>query len=378
MLYELINWLDRMYEPPGFGAFEFITTRTAFATATALIISLLIGRSIIQWLKKMQLGEVIRDDIGLDSHLSKTNTPTMGGVIILLATLIPALLWMKMSNIYTWMIIFVMLVLGIVGFMDDYIKVVKKDKSGLAGRFKIAGQVFVGLVLGIVLYWWPDFSEFNTLSTVPFLKNVNIDYAIFGESLGWIVYIPVVIFIITAVSNAANLTDGLDGLASGTSAIAGIVLGIFAYVSGRVDFSGFLDIIYLPGAGELTIFSASLFGACIGFLWYNTHPASVFMGDTGSLALGGALGALAIMIHKELLLPIICGIFFVETLSVIVQTSWFRFTKKRHGEGRRIFLMTPIHHHFEKAGWPESKIVVRFWIVAILLGILSLLTLKLR
>jgi len=378
MLYELINWLDRMYEPPGFGAFEFITTRTAFATATALIISLLIGRSIIQWLKKMQLGEVIRDDIGLDSHLSKTDTPTMGGVIILLATLIPALLWMKMSNIYTWMIIFVMFVLGIVGFIDDYIKVLKKDKSGLAGRFKIAGQVFVGLVLGIVLYWWPDFSEFNTLSTVPFLKNVNIDYAIFGESLGWIVYIPVVIFIITAVSNAANLTDGLDGLASGTSAIAGIVLGIFAYVSGRVDFSGFLDIIYLPGAGELTIFSASLFGACIGFLWYNTHPASVFMGDTGSLALGGALGALAIMIHKELLLPIICGIFFVETLSVIVQTSWFKFTKKRHGEGRRIFLMTPIHHHFEKAGWPESKIVVRFWIVAILLGILSLLTLKLR
>lgn len=378
MLYELISWLDRMYEPPGFGAFEFITTRTAFATATALIISLLVGRSIIQWLKKMQLGEVIRDDIGLDSHLSKTNTPTMGGVIILLATLIPAILWMKMTNIYTWMIIFVMLVLGVVGFIDDYIKVVKKDKSGLAGRFKIAGQVFVGLVLGIVLYWWPDFSEFNTLSTVPFLKNVNIDYAIFGESLGWIVYIPVVVFIITAVSNAANLTDGLDGLASGTSAIAGIVLGIFAYVSGRVDFSGFLDIIYLPGAGELTIFSASLFGACIGFLWYNTHPASVFMGDTGSLALGGALGALALMIHKELLLPIVCGIFFVETISVIVQTSWFRYTKKRYGEGRRIFLMTPIHHHFEKAGWPESKIVVRFWIVAILLGILSLLTLKLR
>lgn len=378
MLYELISWLDQMYEPPGFGAFEFITTRTAFATATALIISLLIGRSIIQWLKKMQLGEVIRDDIGLDSHLSKTNTPTMGGVIILLATLIPAILWMKMTNIYTWMIIFVMLVLGVVGFLDDYIKVVKKDKSGLAGRFKITGQVFVGLVLGIVLYWWPDFSEFNTLSTVPFLKNVNIDYAIFGESLGWIVYIPVVIFIITAVSNAANLTDGLDGLASGTSAIAGIVLGIFAYVSGRVDFSGFLNIMYLPGAGELTIFSASLFGACIGFLWYNTHPASVFMGDTGSLALGGALGALAIMIHKELLLPIICGIFFVETLSVIVQTSWFRYTKKKYGEGRRIFLMTPIHHHFEKAGWPESKIVVRFWIVAILLGILSLLTLKLR
>ncbi len=378
MLYELISWLDKLYNLPGFGAFEFITTRTAFATATALIISLLIGRNIIQWLKKMQLGEVIRDDIGLDSHLAKSNTPTMGGVIILLATLIPALLWMKMTNIYTWMIIFVMLVLGLVGFLDDYIKVVKKDKTGLAGRFKIAGQVFVGLVLGAVLYWWPDFSEFNTLATVPFLKNVNIDYAIFGESLGWIIYIPVVIFIITAVSNAANLTDGLDGLTSGTSAIAGMVLGIFAYVSGRVDFSGFLDIMYLPGAGELAIFSASLFGACIGFLWYNTHPASVFMGDTGSLALGGALGALAVMIHKELLLPIICGIFFVETLSVIIQTSWFKYTKRKYGQGRRVFLMTPIHHHFEKAGWPESKIVVRFWIIAVLLGIISLLTLKLR
>jgi len=378
MLYEILSYLDQMYAPPGFGAFEFITTRTAFATAMALIISLLVGRSIIYWLKKMQLGEVIRDDIGLDSHLAKSNTPTMGGVIILLATLIPAILWMKMDNIYTWMIIFVTLLLGVVGFVDDYIKVVKKDKTGLAGRFKIAGQVFAGLVLGGVLYWWPAFSDFNTLTTVPFLKNVNIDYAIFGPELGWLVYIPVVIFIITAVSNSANLTDGLDGLASGTSAIGGIVLGIFAYVSGRVDFSGFLNIMYLPGAGELTIFCASLFGACIGFLWYNTHPASVFMGDTGSLALGGALGAIAVMIHKELLLPIILGIFFVETLSVIIQTTWFRYTRKKYGEGRRIFLMTPVHHHFEKVGWPESKIVVRFWIVALLLGILSLLTLKLR
>ena len=378
MLYEILSYLDKLYAPPGFGAFEFITTRTAFATAMALIISLLVGRSIIYWLKKMQLGEVIRDDIGLDSHLAKSNTPTMGGVIILLATLIPAFLWMKMDNIYTWMIIFVTLLLGVVGFVDDYIKVVKKDKSGLAGRFKVAGQVFAGLVLGSVLYWWPAFSDFNTLTTVPFLKNVNIDYAIFGAELGWLIYIPVVIFIITAVSNSANLTDGLDGLASGTSAIGGIVLGIFAYVSGRVDFSGFLNIMYLPGAGELTIFCASLFGACIGFLWYNTHPASVFMGDTGSLALGGALGAIAVMIHKELLLPIILGIFFLETLSVIIQTTWFRYTRKKYGAGRRIFLMTPVHHHFEKVGWPESKIVVRFWIIALLLGILSLLTLKLR
>ncbi|PKD44955.1 phospho-N-acetylmuramoyl-pentapeptide-transferase [Rhodohalobacter barkolensis] len=378
MLYALLDWLNQHYAPPGFGAFDFITTRTALAAVTSLIISLIIGKKIIHWLQKLQLKEVIRDDIGLDSHLSKANTPTMGGVIIILATLIPALLWMNMNSIYTWMIIFVMFVLGIVGFIDDYIKVVKKDKSGLHGWFKVGGQVFVGLVLGAALYFWPAFDDFNTLSTVPFLKDVNIDYAFMGEEYGWLIYIPLVIFIITAVSNSANLTDGLDGLLSGTSAIAGVILGIFAYVSGRVDFSNFLDIIYLPGSGELTIFAASLVGACLGFLWYNSHPASVFMGDTGSLAIGGAMGALALMIHKELLLPIICGIFMVETLSVIIQTSYFKYTKRKYGEGRRVFLMTPIHHHYEKKGWAESKIVVRFWIIAILLGILSLLTLKLR
>ncbi len=378
MLYELIKWLNELYSPPGFGAFDFITTRTAFAASTALLISLFIGRKMIHWLSKMQVKETIRDDIGLSEHLQKAETPTMGGVIIILAMLIPALLFMNIYSIYTWLIIFVVLILGIVGFIDDYIKVVRKNKSGLHGWFKIIGQVFVGLVLGAFLYFWPAFSEFNTLTTVPFLKDVNIDYAIFGEELGWLVYIPLVILVITAVSNAANLTDGLDGLLSGTSAIAGIILGIFAYVSGRVDFSDFLDIIYLPGTGELTIFAASLVGACLGFLWYNTHPASVFMGDTGSLALGGALGALALMIHKELLLPIICGIFVVEALSVIIQTSWFKYTRKKFGEGQRVFLMTPIHHHFEKKGWPESKIVVRFWIIAILLGIISLLTLKLR
>ena len=378
MLYELFDWLNQLFDPPGLGAFEFITTRTAFAAATALIISLIIGKKIISWLQKLQLREIIRDDIGLDSHLAKASTPTMGGVIIILATVIPALLWMSLSNIYTWMIVFVMLTLGIVGFVDDYIKVVRKNKSGLHGWFKVGGQVFVGIILGVTLYFWSDFQEFNTLSTVPFLKNVNIDYAILGEALGWVIYVPLVILVITAVSNAANLTDGLDGLASGVSAIAGVILGIFAYVSGRTDFSGFLDIMYLPGAGELTIFAASLVGACLGFLWYNTHPATVFMGDTGSLAIGGALGALALMIHKELLLPIICGIFFVETLSVIIQTTWFKYTKNKYGEGRRVFLMTPIHHHFEKKGWPESKIVVRFWIIAILLGIISLLTLKFR
>lgn len=378
MLYELLHWLEQNFQPPGFTAFEFITTRSAVAAAMALFISLLIGRKIINWLERMQLKEVIREDIGLDTHLGKAHTPSMGGVIILLAVLIPAAFWMKMDSIYTWMILLSTLVLGIVGFVDDYIKVVKKDKSGLHSRFKLAGQIVVGISLGTVLYFYPDFSDFNTLSTVPFLKNVNIDYAVFGDELGWVLYIPVVVFIITAVSNATNLTDGLDGLAAGTSAIAGLVLGIFAYVSGRTDFSDFLDIIYLPGSGELTIFCASLVGACLGFLWYNTHPASVFMGDTGSLALGGALGALALMLHKELLLPIVCGIFFMETVSVIIQTTYYKYTRRKYGVGKRVFLMTPIHHHFEKLGWPESKIVVRFWIIAILLGIISLLTLKLR
>lgn len=378
MLQILIDWLQENYQPPGFGAFTYITTRTAFAAATALFISLLIGKRIIRRLEKMQLREVIRDDIGLDNHIAKQNTPTMGGIIILLATLLPSLLWMRMDSIYTWMILFTMLSLGIVGFADDYIKVIRKDKSGLRGRFKLLGQITVGLMLGSVLYWWPEFSEFNTLSTVPFLKNVNIDYAILGEQWSWLIYIPLVTFVLTGVSNAVNLTDGLDGLATGTSAVAGVVLGIFAYVSGRVDFSSFLNIMYLPGSGELTIFCASLVGACLGFLWYNAHPAEVFMGDTGSLALGGALGAIALMIHKELLLPVICGIFMMVTLSVIIQTSWFKYTKYRFGEGRRVFLIAPIHHHFEKLGWPESKIVVRFWIIAILLGILSLLTLKLR
>ncbi|WP_421773862.1 phospho-N-acetylmuramoyl-pentapeptide-transferase [Gracilimonas sp.] len=378
MLHELFTWLDATYDVPGTGAVAFISTRTALAAVTSLLISLFIGKKIIHWLSHLQLREVIRDDIGLDSHLAKGETPTMGGVIIILAIVIPALLWMKMESIYSWLIVFVVLALGIVGFIDDYIKVVKKDKSGLAGWFKIAGQVFVGLVVGAVLYFHPDFETFNSLSTVPFLKNVNIDYAYFGETLGWMIYLTVAVFVITAVSNATNLTDGLDGLAAGTSAICGIVFAIFAYVSGRVDFSGFLDIMYLPGAGELTIFAASLIGACIGFLWYNTNPASVFMGDTGSLALGGAFGAVALMLHKELLLPFICGIFFIETLSVIIQTTYFKYTKRKYGEGRRVFLMTPIHHHYEKKGWPEQKIVVRFWIITVLLGILSLLTLKIR
>ena len=378
MLYELIQWLEAEYAPPGFGAFDFITTRAAFAAATALFISLLIGHKIIAYLEKKQIKEVIRDDIGLDTHIGKSHTPTMGGIILLLATLVPAVLWMDMYNIYGWLIVFVTASLGLVGFMDDYIKVVKRDKQGLIARFKLAGQIFVGIVVGCVLYFYPDFEAYNTLTTVPFLKNVNINYALLGDALGWVIYIPVVIFIITAMSNAANLTDGLDGLTSGITAICAIILAIFTYVSGRVDFSNFLSIIYLPGSGELVIFCAALVGACLGFLWYNSNPAQVFMGDTGSLALGGSLGALALMIHKELLLPFICGVFLFETLSVILQTSYFKYTRRKYGEGHRLFLMDPIHHHFEKKGWAEQKIVVRFWIISILLGIISLLTLKLR
>ncbi|HCD51392.1 MAG TPA: phospho-N-acetylmuramoyl-pentapeptide-transferase [Balneolaceae bacterium] len=378
MLYELFDWLEKTYALPGASAMAFISTRTALAAVASLLISLIIGRKIIKWLSSMQLKEVIRDDIGLDSHYVKSGTPSMGGVIIILATLIPSLLFVRMDSVYGWLLFFVMLSLGIVGFIDDYIKVVKKDKSGLAGRFKIAGQVIVGLVLGSVLYFHPDFEAFNTLSTVPFAKNLNIDYAYFSENLGWLIYLPVSVFIITATSNATNLTDGLDGLAAGISAICGLAFAIFAYVSGRFDFSEFLSIMYLPGAGELTVFSASLVGATMGFLWYNTNPASVFMGDTGSLALGGVFGALALALHKELLLPFICGVFFFETLSVIIQTTYFKYTKRKYGEGRRVFLMAPIHHHFEKKGWSEQKIVVRFWIIAILLTIVSLLTLKIR
>jgi len=378
MLYAFLDLLEQWYQPPGFGAFAYISVRAAFAALFALIISIIFGKRIINWLASMQLKETIREDVGLDHHKAKAGTPSMGGIIILLATLIPTILWVRLDNIYALLIIFVMLALGVVGFVDDYIKIIKKDKRGLLGRFKLAGQVTVGLILGLVLYFTPEFEPYRTLSTLPFVKDINIDYAIFGPELGWVLYIPLVIFIITALSNAVNLTDGLDGLASGTSAIAGVALGILSYVSGRTDFSNFLDILYLPGAAELTIFCSAMVGACLGFLWYNTYPAQVFMGDTGSLALGGAIGAVAIMVHKELLLPILGGIFFVETLSVIVQTTWFKYTRMRYGVGRRLFLMAPIHHHFEKMGWPEPKIVVRFWIIAVLLTIFTIITLKLR
>jgi phospho-N-acetylmuramoyl-pentapeptide-transferase len=378
MLYWLLDLIQQTYDPPGFGVFGFITVRSAMAAITALIISLFFGGKIIRLLKRMQLKEVVRDDIGLDSHLSKAGTPSMGGLIIILATVIPAVLWMRPDSPYLWPIVFVMVALGAVGFADDYIKIIRRDKKGLKGRLKVAGQVVVGLVVASFLYFHPDFQDYNTISTVPFLKDVNVDYAFLGESLGWVVFFPLVIFIITGVSNAVNLTDGLDGLAAGTTAVAAMALAILAYVSGRFDFSGFLDILYLPGVGELTIFCSAMVGACFGFLWYNTYPAEVFMGDTGSLALGGAIAAVALMVHKELLLPILCGVFVVETLSVILQTSYFKFTRKRTGTGRRLFLMAPLHHHFEKKGWAEPKIVVRFWIIAVMLAVLTIVTLKLR
>lgn len=378
MLYLLLDWIRETANPPGFGVFAFITVRSALAALTALIISIFFGRKMIRLLTRLQLQENIRNDVGLDAHYEKTGTPSMGGVIILLAIVVSTVLWAHPGNIYIWMILFVTIALGGVGFVDDYIKIIRKNKEGLLGKFKIVGQVLVGALLGSVLYFYPEFQDYNTLSTIPFVKEANINYAFLGDALGWAIYIPVSIFILTAVSNSVNLTDGLDGLASGTTAIAGLALGILAYVSGRVDYSGFLDILYLPGTGELTVYCAAMVGACFGFLWYNTYPAEVFMGDTGSLALGGGIGAVALMIHKELLLPILCGIFFVEALSVIIQTSYFKYTKRKYGEGRRFFKIAPLHHHFEKKGWSEPKIVVRFWIVAILLAIFTIITLKLR
>lgn len=378
MLYLLLDWINQTFSPPGFGVFTFITVRSALAALTAFFIAVLFGQKVIRLLNRMQLRENIRDDIGLDNHIEKSGTPSMGGLLILLAIVTGTLFWARLDNIYVWLILMVTIVLGGVGFVDDYIKIIRKNKEGLLGKFKIIGQVAVGAVLGAVLYFHPDFQEYNTLSTIPFVKDANIDYAFLGEALGWAIYIPVCIFIITAVSNSVNLTDGLDGLASGTTAIAGLALGILAYVSGRIDYSSFLDILYLPGTGELTIYCAAMVGACFGFLWYNSYPAEVFMGDTGSLALGGGIGAVALMIHKELLLPILCGIFFVEALSVIIQTGYFKYTKKKYGVGRRFFRMAPLHHHFEKKGWAEPKIVVRFWIIAILLAVLTIITLKLR
>ncbi|HRP02212.1 MAG TPA: phospho-N-acetylmuramoyl-pentapeptide-transferase [Candidatus Kapabacteria bacterium] len=376
MLYYFGLWLRNLFETPGFGVFQYITFRSALATITALLISFVFGPLIIKILKKHQIGEQSKKELQqVGNHSLKAGTPTMGGIIVLLSILLPTLLWADITNTYIILIFLTTLWLGAVGFLDDYLKVIKKLPKGLIGRYKIVGQVGIGLILGCTIYFFPDwfandFHNYNTLTTIPFEKNANFDFGIF--------YIPIIIFILTATSNAVNLTDGLDGLSIGTVGIASLALLIIAYVTGNIKFADYLNIVYLKNSGELTIFAAAMVGASFGFLWYNSYPAQVFMGDTGSLALGGAIGALAILLKKEFLLPILGGIFFAETVSVIIQVSYFKYTKKKYGEGRRLFKMSPIHHHFEKSGWHEAKIVTRFYIIAIILAIITIATFKIR
>ncbi len=407
MLYYLFNYLDQQFDLPGAGLFQYISFRAGAAAVLSLLITITFGSKLISFLRKKQVGEDIRD-LGLEGQMQKKGTPTMGGLIIIAAILIPTLLMAKLDNVYVILLITTTVWLGLIGFLDDYIKVFRKNKEGLAGRFKIVGQVTIGLIVGLTLYFnenvvirekaqatvasvevTPLPSNFksdhdvkSTKTTVPFLKNNEFDYSSLlpglDKSYTWIVYTLLVIFIITAVSNGANITDGIDGLAAGTSAIIGLTIAIFAYLSGRVDFSSYLNIMYIPNLGELVIFCTAFVGACLGFLWYNAYPAQVFMGDTGSLSMGGIIGVLALAVRKELMIPLLCGIFFVELLSVMLQVSYFKYTKKKFGEGKRILLMSPLHHHYQKKNIPEPKIVTRFWIIGILLAIVSLATLKLR
>jgi phospho-N-acetylmuramoyl-pentapeptide-transferase len=407
MLYYLFNYIDKQTHLPGAGLFQYISFRAGAAALFSLLITIMFGETLINYLRKKQVGEEIRD-LGLHGQLQKRGTPTMGGLIIIAAILIPTLLFAKIDNVYIILLVTATVWLGLIGFLDDYIKVFKKNKQGLAGRFKIVGQVGLGVIVGSTLFFNRhvvirevkpargatielttgdqdelDYKDFkSTRTTVPFLKNNELDYGkilpFLNTNYTWILYTLVVILIITAVSNGANITDGIDGLAAGTSAIIGLTLAIFAYLSGRVDFSSYLNIMYIPNLAELVIFCTAFVGACLGFLWYNAYPAQVFMGDTGSLSLGGIIAVLALAIRKELMIPLLCGIFLIENISVILQVSYFKYTRKKYGEGRRIFLMSPLHHHFQMKKIPEAKIVTRFWIVGILLAILSLATLKLR
>ncbi len=376
MFYYLAEWLKDLFDPPGFGVFQYITFRAAGAAITALIISFFFGPKIVRYLKSKQIGEQAKQELDeVGNHSTKAGTPTMGGLIVLLALLLPTLLWAKMANVYVILIFVVTAWMGAVGFLDDYLKVIKKYPKGLIGKYKIVGQVAVGLILGGTIYFFPQFFSDNfesvkTLTTVPFAKNLNFNFGV--------LYIPVVIFIITATSNAVNLTDGLDGLSIGTVGIAGLAIAIISYFTGNVKFADYLNIIYLNGSSELTIFCAALIGASLGFLWFNAYPAQIFLGDTGSLALGGAIGAVCILIKKEIILPIIGGIFFAETVSVIIQVVYYKYTKKKYGEGKRIFLIAPLHHHFEKKGLSEPKIVLRFYIVAVMLAIIAMATFKVR
>jgi len=412
MFYYLFKYLDVAYNFPGAGVFQYLSFRAALAVITSLVISLLFGKRWINYLNRKQVGETIRD-LGLEGQLEKQGTPTMGGLIILASILIPALLFAKLDNIYILLMLFTTVWLGFIGFLDDYIKVFRKHKEGLQGKYKVIGQVILGLVVGLVMYFNPDVvvrekqrpgkdivvmmektgpsSNFtidqqkSLKTTIPFFKNNEFDYASLLEWMGgdyrkwaFLIFIPIIIFIIVAVSNGANLTDGMDGLATGTSAIIGLTLGILAWVSGNIIFADYLNIMYLPNVGELTIFISAFVGATVGFLWFNTYPAQVFMGDTGSLSIGGIIAVFAIIIRKEMLIPVLCGIFLAESLSVILQVSYFKYTRKKYGAGRRIFLMSPLHHHYQKKGYPEPKIVLRFFIVGILLSVFTIVTLKLR
>ncbi|MFH6935686.1 phospho-N-acetylmuramoyl-pentapeptide-transferase [Flavobacterium sp. YO12] len=410
MLYYLFEYFDKTLDWPGTGVFQYITFRSALAFMLSLLLSTIYGKRVINFLRNQQVGETVRE-LGLAGQNEKAGTPTMGGLIIIFATLVPVLLFARLHNIYIVLLIVTTLWMGTIGFVDDYIKIFKKDKQGLKGIFKVIGQVGLGIIVGAVLYFNPAVTvrtdtgradifkvnasttvilpapaeEKSTATTIPFVKNNEFDYAEVLSFLGdgyekwaWLVFIPVVIFIITAVSNGANLTDGIDGLAAGTSAISVLALGIFTFVSGNIIFSNYLNIMYIPNSGEMTVFISAFVGALIGFLWYNSYPASVFMGDTGSLTIGGIIAVLAIAVRKEILIVLFCGIFLAESASVIIQVAYFKYTKRRFGEGRRIFLMSPLHHHYQKKGYHESKIVTRFWIVAIMLAILSIITLKLR
>ena len=409
MLYYLFEYLEKEFQFPGASLFGFISFRAAMAIILSLLISTIYGKRIINFLRKKQVGETIRD-LGLEGQKEKAGTPTMGGLIIIFATLIPVLLFAKLDNIYVVLLIVTTVWMGIIGFIDDYIKKFKQDKQGLKGRFKIIGQVGLGIIVGATMYLHPDVTikeelpaeqqteivqtgqlkqfkpeEKSMKTTIPFVKSNEFDYAKLISWIGpnaskyaWLIFIPIVIFIITAVSNGANLTDGIDGLAAGTSAIIVLTLGIFAWVSGNIIFSDYLNIMYIPRVEEITIYIAAFVGALVGFLWYNTYPAQVFMGDTGSLTIGGIIAVIAIAVRKEWLIPLLCGIFLAENLSVVMQVSYFKYTKKKYGEGRRIFKMSPLHHHFQKLGYHESKIVTRFWIIGILLAIVSIVTLKIR
>lgn len=412
MLYYLFNYLDELYHIPGGQLFEYITFRAAMAIIFSLLISTIFGKRIINYLRKKQIGETIRE-LGLEGQDEKSGTPTMGGLIIIFSTLIPVVLLAKLGNIYIILLIVTTLWMGAIGFLDDYIKIFKKNKDGLKGRFKVVGQVGLGLIVGAAIYFHPDVTirekkqtpplviqglhtddvptssyddpHKSTKTTIPFFKKNELDYSKLIDwihpnlaNYAWVVFIPVVIFIVAAVSNGANLTDGLDGLAAGSSAIVVLTLAIFAWISGNIVFSDYLNVMNIPHSGEMAIFISALAGGLIGFLWYNTYPAQIFMGDTGSLTIGGIIAVLAIAVRKELLIPILCGVFLVENLSVVMQVSWFKYTKKKYGEGKRVFLMSPLHHHYQMLGFNESKIVVRFWIIGILLAVITIVTLKIR